>query len=91
MIINVHLEDGSSVEQEVDFKTMSVEDRRPYADMGIPSALSAMKNLIGYDYLKPAKDMTRQDAREYLYWLKKNNPAEYERLEASTKEDKGTA
>jgi hypothetical protein len=77
MIVSIHLEDGSVIDTDVDFSSMTVEEIRPYADMAIPSALKAMKNLIGYDYLKSPKDFTIKDAEFYARWAKKNDPESY--------------
>jgi hypothetical protein len=82
MGFEIHYQDGSVENVDLDFSTMTYEDLKPFADLGIGPALDAMKKLIGYDYLKPANKTTLDDVHYYMRWLEKNNPERYKEIMA---------
>jgi hypothetical protein len=77
MEFDLHTAAGTYETVDVDFSTLTYDDLKPFADLGIPDALKAMKNLVGYDYLKSASKTNLDDVRYYLAWLKINDPEKY--------------
>jgi hypothetical protein len=86
MEFDLHTAAGAYEIVDVDFSKLTYDELKPFADLGIADALKAMKNLVGYDYLKPASKTNLDDVRYYLEWLKANEPAKYESFMALNSE-----
>jgi hypothetical protein len=77
MEFDIHTAGGTYETIDVDFSKLTYDELKPFADLGIADALKAMKKIVGYDYLKPASQIDRDDVRYYMAWLKVNDPEKY--------------
>jgi hypothetical protein len=80
--------DSASGGKVVDLDLSTMEDSRlaSYASSGMTEAREELKKRRGFDIYKDLLELTDEDVKNYMEWLKNSDPDKYNKIVKSSKD-----